>query len=183
MLMRYLLLTIAVFTTSCASHTKVFTSPTGNLSLTYDPGGKDRRPAYQIRTSDGSELGEVNSIVDAETLKNVPNLNADQEVIWSPSGRTALIYENTSDASPCYQHVLIRFNPESRSFNGYKIDLGTRHSSPEDIYGHWPSVRQISDSTVDLEWHSEPTHESVEMTKLISDSKSTSEQDEPSNDE
>jgi hypothetical protein len=124
-------------------------------------------------------LGRVESIIDPETVKNVPGLPVDQEVFWSQSGRTALIYENMSDASPDYQHVLIRLHPDSRSYQSFKIDLGTRHSSREDIYGDWPSVRKVSDSVVELEWSSGPKNETVEIAKLLTESESISEQAAP----
>ena len=174
--MRYFLLLFSVIMISCASRPAVTSSPPTNVSISYIPNDTNGRPFYRISTTDGSELGRIKSIIDAETVKNVPGLPVDQKLIWSPSGKTALIYENMSDASPDYQHVLIRLNPESQSFQAYKIDLGTRYSSREDIYGHWPTVIQISDSVIDLDWATEPKHEKVEIPKLISGTELISEQ-------
>jgi hypothetical protein len=174
--MRLSLLLFPVIMASCVSQLETFKPPSGDITLIHDRGGKDRRPAYRIYSGDGRVLGQVRSIIDAETVNNVPGLPVNQQVIWSPSGKTALIYENMSDASPAYQHLLIRVSPDSQSFRAYKVDLGTRHSSPEDIYGQWPSVSRISDSVIELDWASEPKNEKVEVAKFLSDSDPISEQ-------
>jgi len=71
--------------------------------------------------------------------------------------------------------LIVRFDPEFRGFKAYKVDLETRFMSP-DSYGYWPSVRQISDMTMELKWNSELGKERVEIAKLISESESRNEQ-------
>lgn len=168
-IMRYLLLILSLLMASCAPRTAVFNSPTSDISLSYIPKDTNGLPIYRISRKDGRELGQIKSMIDAETVKNVPGLPVEQEVIWSSTGRTALVYENMSDASPDYQHVLICFDPDLESYRAYKLDLGTRSGYPEDIYGHWPSVSRISDFAVELNWSSEPRNETVEFTKLLAD--------------
>jgi hypothetical protein len=181
--MRYLLLLVAVLSANCASQKTGFESPSGEITLAFDPGSGERAAIYKICARSGNELGEVRSIIDAETVKNVPGLPVDQKVLWSSSGKTAVIYENMSDASPEYQYVILRLRSGSQGFDAYKVDLGSRFAPQPsaDVYGHWPTVRRISDEEVELEWDSEPRHTTVSIDQLISASKTTSEQDAPSN--
>lgn len=174
MLMRLAILLLAAVTTGCVSHSRSFKSASEGVLITHDRGSKDRNPTYRI-VADGRDLGQVRSIIDAETIENVSGLPRNQEVIWSQSGKTALIYEDMSDASPDYRHILIRISPDSRSFQARKIDFGTRHSSPEDIYGHWPSVKRITDQEIELEWASEPKIQKVQITEVLSKSEPISE--------
>ena len=181
--MRYLLLLVAVLSASCASQPTGFVSPTGEITLVFDSESTNRSSIYKVHARSGKELGEVSSIIDAATVKTVSGLPVDQKVFWSPSGRTALIYENMSDASPEYQHVILRLRPDYHGFDAYKVDLGTRFAPQPsaDVYGHWPSVRQISDEEVELEWDSEPSQTTVSIGDLISASKIASEQAEAPN--
>lgn len=172
--MRSIIPIIALLLTSCASRNKVFDSPNGNISLSFISKDTNGEPLYRILTKDGTELGRVKSIIDEKTVENVPGLPVEHDVVWSPSGWTALIYENMSDASPDYQHVLICLHPDLKSYHAYKVDFGSRHSSPDDIYGHWPDVRRISDFDIELNWLIEPKIETVEITKLIADTNSIS---------
>jgi predicted transposase YbfD/YdcC len=172
--MRYIILILALFLTSCASSNKIFNSPNGNVSLCFISKDTNGKPLYQILTKDGAELGQVKSIIDAKAVKNVPGLPVEHDVIWSPSGWTALIYENMSDASPNYQYVLICLHPDLKSYYAYEADFGTRHTSREDSYGHWPSVDQISDFEIELKWQTEPKNETVKIAKFITDAQSIS---------
>jgi hypothetical protein len=172
--MRYIILILALFLTSCASSNKIFNSPNGNVSLCFISKDTNGKPLYQILTKDGAELGQVKSIIDAKAVKNVPGLPVEHDVIWSPSGWTALIYENMSDASPNYQYVLICLHPDLKSYYAYEADFGTRHTSREDNYGHWPSVDQISDFEIELKWQTEPKNETVKIAKFITDAQSIS---------
>jgi hypothetical protein len=171
--MRYIILILALFLTSCASSNKIFNSPNGNVSLSFISKDTNGKPLYRILTKDGAELGQVKSIIDAKAVKNVPGLPVEHDVIWSPSGWTALIYENMSDASPNYQYVLICLHPDLKSYYAYEADFGTRQTSRED-YGHWPSVGQISDFEIELKWQTEPKNETVEIAKFITDAQSIS---------
>lgn len=171
--MRYIILILALFLTSCASSNKIFNSPNGNVSLSFISKDTNGKPLYRILTKDGAELGQVKSIIDAKAVKNVTGLPVEHDVIWSPSGWTALIYENMSDASPNYQYVLICLHPDLKSYYAYEADFGTRHTSRED-YGHWPSVGQISDFEIELKWQTEPKNETVEIAKFITDAQSIS---------
>lgn len=163
--MRFSFLLLAALMTGCVSQPSSFKSASDGVVITHDRGSKDRSPTYRI-VADGRDLGRVKSIVDAETVERAPGLSVDQEVIWSSSGKTALIYEDMSDASPDYRHILIRIGPDSQSFQASRIDFGRRHSSPEDIYGHWPTVKRITDEEIELEWASEPTMQKIQITDL-----------------
>lgn len=168
--MRYFLLLLAVAATGCVSHSDVFKSPFGGVVISHDLGSRERGANYRI-VADGRDLGSVKSIINEETVRNVPGLPRSQEVFWSPSGRTALIHEDISDASPDYQHILIRISPGSESFQANRIDFGRRHSFPEDIYGHGPSVKSITDEEVDLKWATKPEIQKVEIDDVLSGSK------------
>ena len=172
--MRYIVLIFALLLTSCASRNKIFNSPNGNVSLSFISKDTNGEALYRILTKDGDELGQVKSIIDAKTVKNVPGLPVEHDIIWSPSGWTALIYENMSDASPNYQYVLICLHPDLKSYYAYEADFGTRHASREDIYGHWPSVGRISDFEIELKWQTEPKNETVEIAKFITNADSIS---------
>jgi hypothetical protein len=172
--MRYIIPIIALFLTSCASRNKTFDSPNGNISLSFISKDRNGEPLYRILTKDGAELGQVKSIIDEQTVKNVLGLPVEHDVVWSPSGWTALIYENMSDASPNYQYVLICLHPDLENYYAYKLDFDTRHSSREDIYGHWPDVGPISDFDIQLNWLTEPKNETLEITKLVADAKAIS---------
>jgi hypothetical protein len=168
LMMRYVLLILSLLMASCATRSAVFNSPTDDISLSYISKDTQGLPIYRISTKDGRELGQIKSIIDAETVKNVPGLPVEQEVIWSSTGRTALVYENMSDASPNYQHVLICLDPDLENYRAYKLNLGIRFSLPGS-YGYWPSVSRITDFAVELNWSSEPKNETVEFTKLLAD--------------
>lgn len=161
-------LLVSLLIAGCASHSTTFSSSRGKISISHDAGSETRAASYRICGDSGAELGQVKSIISAKAVANVPGLPVNQEVIWSPSGKTAVIYENMSDASPDYQFVLIRLNPDMRNFDARQIDLGTRSSSMEDIYGEWPTVVEVSDSAIGLEWSSDPRSQTVEISELLS---------------
>ena len=145
--------------------------------MVHDPGSADRPAQYTIYMRDGRKIAEVPSIVDAATVANVPGLPHEQLVMWSPTENTALIYENMSDASPAYRHYLITKQPSSPSMNVSTINLGTRHSSLEDIYGTWPTVARLDDSELELNWVNDPKPERVSIAKLLAHAKNNTEQD------
>lgn len=177
---KYLLLFTTAVLTGCAASPKVFKSPSGNLRLVHDDGSAGNEAVYRIYYGAIRQPGQVKSIVTASAVRNVPSLPVAQKIFWSPTGSTALIYENMSDASPDYQHVLVR-ERANRQITVNKVDLGRRGStSPEDVYGQWPTVTGITDSDVALEWDLDPKHERIEISKLLLNARSASD-GEPSN--
>ncbi len=166
---QYLLLFATAVLTGCAASPKVFKSPSGNLRLVHDDGSAGGEAVYRIYYGAIRQPGEVKSIVNAEAVRREPSLPVEQKIFWSATGSTALIYENMSDASPDYQHVLVRERP-NRQITVDKVDLGRRGSmSPEDMYGQSPTVTRITDSEIILEWESKPRQERIAISKLLTD--------------
>lgn len=163
---RSLLLLATAVLTGCAASPKVFKSPSGNLRLVHDDGSAGGEAVYRIYYGAIRQPGEVKSIVNAGTVRNVSGLPVDQKIFWSPTGSTALIYENMSDASPDYQHVLVREQGD-RKIAVDKVDLGRRGGSLDNPYGEWPTVTGITDSEITLEWESEPRVERVSIAKRL----------------
>lgn len=157
---------VAAALTSCATSPKVFKSPSGNLRLVHDDGSTGSEAVYRIYYGAIRQPGEVKSIVNAAAVRNVPGLPVAQKIFWSPTGSTALIYENMSDASPDYQHVLVR-EIGDRRITVDKVELGRRGGSVDNPYGEWPTVTGITDSEITLEWGSEPRVERVEISTLL----------------
>ncbi len=158
---------VAAALTSCVTSPKVFKSPSGNLRLVHDDGSTGGNAVYRIYYGAIRQPGEVKSLVNAADVRNVPGLPVDQKIFWSRTGSTALIYENMSDASPEYQHVLVR-EVGDRKITVDKVDLGRRRgASPEDVYGEWPTVTGITDAEITLEWRSEPRVERVGIATLL----------------
>ncbi|RYD19524.1 MAG: hypothetical protein EOP88_18640 [Verrucomicrobiaceae bacterium] len=151
--------------TNCATSPKVFKSPTGNLRLVHDDGSAGGEAAYRIYYGAIRQPGEVKSLVNAADVRNVPGLPVDQKILWSPTGSTALIYENMSDASPEYQHVLVR-EVGDRKITVDKVDLGRRGGSIDSPYGEWPTVTGITDAEITLEWSSQPKVEKVSISRF-----------------
>ena len=162
-----LILSLAsVFMTNCATSPKVFKSPTGNLRLVHDDGSTGGEAVYRIYYGAIRQPGEVKSLVNAADVRNVPGLPVDQKIFWSPTGSTALIYENMSDASPEYQHVLVR-EVGDRKITVDKVDLGRRGGSIDSPYGEWPTVTGITDAEITLEWRSGPRVERVPIARVL----------------
>lgn len=155
----------AALLTSCATSPKVFKSPTGNLRLIHDDGSTGGEAVYRVYYGAIRQPQEVKSLVNTAAVRNVPGLPVDQEIYWSPRGSTALVYENMSDASPDYQHVLVRERGD-RVITVEKVDLGSR-GAPGQTYGEWPTVTGITDAEITLEWDSEPKVERVAISKLL----------------
>lgn len=153
----------------CAASPKVFKSPSGNLRLVHDDGSAGGEAVYRIYYGAIRQPGQVKSIVNAAAVRNVPSLPVAQKIFWSQTSSTALIYENMSDASPDYQHVLVRERGD-RKITVEKIELGRRGVSVDNPYGEWPTVTGITDTEITLEWKSEPGLERVEISKLLHNS-------------
>ncbi|RYD49628.1 MAG: hypothetical protein EOP85_01255 [Verrucomicrobiaceae bacterium] len=156
----------SVFLTSCATSPKVFKSPSGNLRLVHGDGSAGGEALYRIYYGAIRQPGEVKSIVNAAAVRNVPGMPVAQKIFWSPTGSTALVYENMSDASPEYQHVLVR-EIGDRKIVVDKVDLGRRGGSVDNPYGEWPTVTGITDAEISLEWDSEPRVERVRIENLL----------------
>jgi hypothetical protein len=139
---------------SC-THTKVFNSPSGKFSVKYAT-DEEERWIYTVSDSEGHNWGRITSVITDETRRIRRSDDSDQQIIWSTSESTALIYENISDASPSYRHILVRFDYDQKKFKSYQLDLGIRRVSEDDIYGHWPSIRYLTDTEIGLSWLSEP---------------------------
>jgi hypothetical protein len=151
--------------TGCAASPKVFKSPSGNLRLVHDDGSTAGAAIYRVYYGAIRQPGEVKSIVNAAAVRDVPELPVEQKIFWSPTGSTALIYENMSDPSPDHQHVLVR-ERGNRNITVDKVNLGNR-GAPGQTYGEWPTVTGVTDTEITLEWSSEPKVERVEISKLL----------------
>lgn len=165
--MRLKLLTLLLpLVSSCASsHRDSFTSPSG-ITIVHDKGARGGVPSYTLSTSDQRIVGTAPSIIDAKTVAELSGLPVTHTVRWSPTGKTAVIYENMSVASPVYRHILIRQREDSDLFDSFVVNLGTRIQPMPIVYNDWPSVDRVTDTEITLHWNSAPKTSKILISEL-----------------
>ncbi len=156
----------SMFLISCAGGPpQPESEPPREVQIVHDQGEAEGSAFYRLEGKNGELLASFPSIIDRQTVENVPGLAVDQEVVWSSTRRTAVVYENISDASPDYRQVLIRWNGEESGYEVFKMDLGTR--TPGLVgYPLWPGVVSVSDSELILNWSTDPKQSSVTIKDL-----------------
>jgi hypothetical protein len=153
--MRFLTPILFLAIAGCANSTRSFVSPSGRMSLIHSVDNEGRW-GYSVAVTDKNVWGRIHSAINNESRTSRRYRDTDHRVIWSSTESTALIYENISDASPDYRHVLVQFDYDHMKYKAYNLDFGIRRVSDHDMYGHWPSIEYLTDKEIGLSWLSEP---------------------------
>ena len=98
----------------------------------------------------GKRLAVVRSIISDETFRV-----SRQAVFFSPTGRTVLINEDTTDSSPVFCNTLLYY--DGTHFSSRDLQL-PRRSKPIP-YGSWPFVVSITDTDVEYQFSESATTE------------------------
>jgi len=155
------------FLLSCAGGPQLRESePPREVVIVHDEGDVEGSAFSRVEGEGGKLLVKFPSIIDRQRIENVTGLPVDQKVIWSSTRRTAVVYENMSDASPDYRHLLIRWNGEEGRYEVFKIDLETRSPGLPVMYAIWPSIVSVSDRELILAWPSAPKQSRVSIEDL-----------------
>lgn len=165
----FILVTSAVLSSCSVTHDKAWNSPDRTTELRFVKGpqgptysNEDSFSFYSLHESQsGKRLITVRSIINEYTHPSVQK----QRIHFSPTGRTILIEEDISDASPDYVYTLIY-----RGENGfYSRDLalpGRSSSNPHDVYGLWPDVLSITDDSIEYRFFEDEQSAWVKITDL-----------------
>lgn len=143
---------------SCASSPGGdFNSPSHALKLTYQAPGTGQNGGYTL-SSHGKNLAHAPTVIPAEAAQS-GDLSGNHSVLWSPTEKTALIFEDISDTSPDYRYYLLRESGDGDGWKVSQVDFGSWKSADSGVSNQIfssthriPAAKWIDDEGAGISW-------------------------------